>query len=86
MKDVLLIPDIEVIVGSSGNDVAVFCFYQREDIHQGYEVVSAVTSKDTVAVVRQVLQDAITALNTADWHNVDELREDAVEEVEDPPF
>jgi len=86
MTNEVRIPDVEVIVGASGNDVAVFCFYGRDDIHQGYDVVCAVCDPDARAVVRAVLQDAITALNIADWFTLDELHSDASEETADPPF
>ena len=80
------IPDVEIIVGAAGNDIGVFCFYLREDIHQGYDVVCAITHQDARAVVRQILQDAITAINSADWHTLDELHQDTDEAVDDPPF
>lgn len=82
----LRIPDIEIIVGCAGDDVAVFGFYLREDVHQGYDVVCALSGKDARAIVRQVLQDAIQALNTADWVTVDELDQDEAAQTEDPPF
>lgn len=85
-EDEMRIPDIEVVVGASGNDAAVFAFYRREDIHQGYEVVSVVTGRSAVAVIRKILQDCVTSLNDADWVNVDKLLEDEATEVEDPPF
>lgn len=80
------IPDVEVIVGAAGDDVAVFAFYKREDIHQGYDVVSAVADASARAAVRQILQDAIKILNDADWHTLDELHQDASEETDEPPF
>lgn len=86
MEDEVRIPDIEIIVGAAGNDIAVFCFYRREDIHQGYDVVAGVADPDARAVIRAVLQDAITALNLADWFTVDVLREDSVPPQNDPPF
>jgi len=86
MENDLRIPDIEIIVGAAGNDVAVFCFYQRDDIHQGYEGVCALTGQDARPVIRQILQDAITLLDTKDWFNLDELHSGTSEEVADPPF
>jgi len=86
MSDEVRIPDIEVIVGCAGDDVAVFGFYLRSDVHQGYEVVSAVSGKAARPVIGQILQDAITALNTATWFTMDELHEDAAEEEDQPPF
>jgi hypothetical protein len=86
MKDEIRIPDIEIIVGAAGNDIAVVCFFARNDIHQGYEVVSAVSSSGEVPAIRQILQDAITALNTADWHSLDELYQEPVEGDGEPPF
>jgi len=85
-EDDLRIPDIEIIVGCAGDDIAVFGFYLREDVHHGYDVVCAVASKDARAIIRQVLQDAIQALNTADWVTVDELDSDEAAETEDPLF
>lgn len=80
------IPDVEIIVGAAGNDVAVFCFYSREDIHQGYDIACAIADQDARAVIRQILQDAIQAVNTADWHTLDELHPDTSEETAEPPF
>jgi len=80
------IPDIEVIIGCAGDDIAVFAFYLRPDIHEGYEVICGVAGKAAREVVRQVLQDAITALNTADWFTLDELHTDTAEKEDEPPF
>jgi len=80
------IPDIEIIVGAAGNDVAVFCFYKRTDIHQGYEVISAVADKNSLPVVRALLRDTLTALDTSDWSTLDELHTDTAEETTEPPF
>lgn len=80
------IPSIEIIVGAAGNDIAVFCFYQREDIHQGYDIVTGITSKDALSAVRALLQDAITSLNESNWFTVDELHQDTASETEEPPF
>lgn len=82
----LRIPDIEVIVGAAGNDVAVFCFYRRDDIHQGYDIACAVPNQNALPVVRQILQDCITALNTTTWVTMDVLREDTTPEEGKPPF
>jgi len=86
MQGDIRIPDIEIIVGAAGNDICVLCFYKREDIHHGYEVVAAICGKNEVAIVRKVLQDAITSLDTADWHTLDELHQDASSGEEAPPF
>jgi len=86
MENEVRIPNIEVIIGAAGNDVAVICFYQREDIYDGYDVVAAVGSQNEIAAVVQILQDAITALNTKDWFDVDELRAEFDPDVEEPPF
>jgi len=86
MADEMRIPDIEIVVGASGNDVAVFAFYRREDLHQGYEVVSLVTGKGSLAAVRTCLQDCITAINTADWHDVDVVLTDEDIRVDEAPF
>jgi len=86
MNNEIRIPNIEVIVGAAGNDVAVICFYQREDIHDGYDVVAAVGSQNEINAVVQILQDAITALHTKDWYDVDELRSQLDPDVEEPPF
>jgi len=86
MTDEVRIPDIEIIVGCAGNDIAVFGFYLREDVHQGYEVVSAVSDQDARPVIRQILQDALTALNNSNWYTLDELHQATAEETEDPPF
>jgi hypothetical protein len=84
--DEVRIPDIEIIVGCAGDDVAVFAFYLRQDIHQGYDVVCAVADQDARSVIRQVLQDAVTALNNADWHTLDGLHQATASETEEPPF
>lgn len=86
MEHEVRIPDIEIIVGASGNDVAVFAFYRREDIHQGYEVVCCLAGKASSAVVGQVLQDAITTLSTTDWYTLEQLHSVDDEEVDEPPF
>lgn len=80
------IPDIEIIVGAAGDDVAVFCFYKREDIHQGYDIACALTHEDARPVVRQILQDAVTAINTADWVTMDVLREEPISGEGEAPF
>lgn len=79
-------PDVEVIVGAAGSDVAVFCFYKRDDIHHGYEVVCAVAGASARPVIRQVLQDCLTALNTENWNSLDELDQGASEEEGGKPF
>lgn len=86
MGNEIRIPDVEIIVGASGSDIAVWCFYKREDIHQGYEVVCAITDQDARPALRQILQDAIETLNTHDWFTLDSLREGTSEDVADPPF
>lgn len=86
MNNEIRIPNIEVIIGAAGNDVAVICFYQREDIHDGYDVVAAVGSTNEINAVVQILQDAITALHSKDWYDVDELRAQFDQDVEEPPF
>lgn len=84
--DEVRIPDIEIIVGASGNDIAVFCFYAREDIHQGYDVVAGISGKDALPAVRTVLRDALTALDQSDWFTVDELHSLTVSGEDTLPF
>lgn len=86
MIDEIRIPDIEIIVGAAGDDVACFAFYLREDVHQGYDIVCALADTDARAVIRQILQDAITAINNADWITLDGLHSDAVSETGEAPF
>lgn len=86
MNDEVRIPDIEIIVGAAGDDVACFCFYAREDIHQGYDVTCAIADETARGVIRQILQDAITAINNADWYSLDELHQTTVLKTEEPPF
>lgn len=86
MSDEVRIPDVEIIVGAAGSDIALFCFYGREDIHQGYDVVCAIGSKNERPAIRQILQDALKALDTADWYDVDELHEDTAHQEDEPPF
>lgn len=86
MFDEIRIPDIEVIVGAAGNDLAVFAFFRRDDIYQGYEILSVIAGKASIAAVRTCLQDAITSLNSADWHTVDSLFEDEDSAANGPPF
>jgi len=86
MNGDLRIPDIEILIGAAGYDVASFSFYRRDDIHQGYDVVCAMPGRDAAAPIRKILQDAIKAINTADWHDVDVLREDVVSGEDEPPF
>lgn len=73
MDNEVRIPDAEIIVGASGNDIAVVCFYGRDDIHAGYDVVCAIGSTSEVKAVVTLLQDAITSLNNSSWFSVDEL-------------
>jgi len=80
------IPDIEIIVGCAGDDLAVFAFYRREDIHQGYEIVSAVAGKVACPVIKQILKDAITALDAKDWYTLEQLHQVDDEEVDGEPF
>jgi len=84
--DEVRIPDIEIIIGASGNDIAVFCFYSREDIHQGYDVVSGISGKDALPAIRAVLRDALTALDQSDWFTVDELHSLTVSGEDTLPF
>lgn len=86
MDNEIRIPNVEIIVGAAGNDVAVVCFYERKDIHDGYDVVAAVGSQNEIAAIIQILQDAITALRSKDWYDVDELRARFDPDVEEPPF
>jgi len=80
------VPDLEVIVGASGNDVAVFAFYKREDIHQGYDVVCGIGGSSERPALKQILQDCIKTLDTKDWVAVDELDTDGNEKKDEPPF
>lgn len=86
MSNEVRIPDIEVIVGASGDDLAVFCFYRRDDIHQGYDMACALSNALPRAVLRQILFDAIQALDRADWYAMDELDALAPAEGDEPPF
>jgi len=86
MNNEVRIPDIEIIVGCAGDDIAVFGFYLRKDVHQGYDVVCAVTDQDARPVIRQILQDAIAAINNADWHTLDELHTSTVSGTDEAPF
>jgi len=86
MPDEVRIPDIEVIVGSSGDDIAVFAFYRREDLHQGYEIVCCLAGKASRGVVRTILQDAITTLDVEDWVTLEQLHSLDDEEVGREPF
>jgi len=86
MPNEVRIPDVEILIGAAGSDVALFCFYGRADIHQGYDVVAAIGSKNERPAVRQVLLDALKALDTADWYTVDELHEGTATQTDEPPF
>jgi len=86
MSDEVRIPDVEILIGAAGSDVAIFCFYGREDIHQGYEVVCAIGGKVERPAIRQILQDALKALDTADWYTVDELHSELNQATNEPPF
>jgi hypothetical protein len=86
MLNEVRIPDIEIIVGCAGDDIACFAFYLLPDVHQGYDIVCAVSDPDARAVIRQILQDAITALNNADWLTLDGLHQGTVSGEESPPF
>lgn len=86
MSNDIRIPDVEIIIGAAGSDIALFCFYAREDIHQGYDVVCALGSKNERAPIKQILQDAIKTLDTTDWHTLDELHEGSAVKTDEPPF
>lgn len=86
MSEDVRIPDIEVVVGGADFDVACFCFYGREDIHQGYDIAAAVSDKDARAVVRQILQDCLTALNNATWVPRDVVNQTSASLGGEPPF
>jgi len=86
MEDEVRIPDVEVIVGASSHDVAVFSFYKRGDIHQGYDVVAGVSGQVSRSAVSTILQDCIKTLSSPSWLAVDDLRALADEETKDTPF
>jgi len=86
VNDEVRIPDIEIIIGAAGDDIALFCFYKRGDIHQGYDIVSGIPSQNALPVIRQILRDALTALDASDWISMDELREETVSKTDEPPF
>jgi len=78
------IPDVEVIIGAADYDVAHICFYGKDGIHQGYDVIAHINRACSRAVIRKLLQDAITAISTEEWYDVDELRVDPDKTA--PPF
>jgi len=82
----LRIPDLEVIIGAAGNDSEVFDFYKRDDIHQGYEIVSIIGGKVSVVAMRACLQDCLASLNNADWHSMAELDESEDQDETGAPF
>lgn len=86
MENVVRLPDVEILIGAASFEVAAICFYAREDVHQGYDVAIAVTSKNEVSVIRSVLQDALTALSSVDWKSLDELGAITSEASGEPPF
>jgi len=86
MPDEIRIPDLEIIVGCSGDDLAVFAFYRREDIHQGYEVVCCIAGTSARAVIEQSLKDAITTLYTESWVTLEQLHSFDDETVDGEPF
>lgn len=86
MENEVRIPDIEVIINAAAWEVAIISFYARKDIHQGFEVLAGVTSRNEIASIRAILQSAIEALSTDDWVTVDELRATAGEGSGEAPF
>jgi len=86
VDDEIRIPDIEVIVGSAGDDIAIFAFYRRIDIHQGYEVVCVLAGKASRDVVGKVLSDCKETLHTQDWVTLEQLHSVDDEEVDSQPF
>ena len=86
MENEVRIPDIEIVVGCASDQVAVFAFYMRADVHQGYDILCGIADQDARSVIRQILWDAIKALDNADWFDVDGLRTALDQEMEEPPF
>jgi len=86
MNEGIRIPDVEVLIGAADYDVAHICFYSKDGIHQGYSVISHINRTCSRAVIRKILQDAIAAISTEDWYDVDELLVDPDIKTEDPPF
>jgi len=82
VRNEIRIPDVQVVVGAAGNDCAVFSFYVRPDIHQGYEVICGVGAASNRSSIRQILQDCLETLRSEDWSSVDDLypKFDATEE------
>lgn len=86
MHERVRIPDVEVIIGSADYDVAHICFYSKDGIHQGYDVVCHINRACSRAAISTLLQDALKAIRTEDWYDVDELRVDPDVGVAKPPF
>lgn len=86
MENEVRIPDVEILITASAFDVAFVAFYANEDIHEGYDVVCGVNSKNEVEHYVALLQDAITALRSVDWVSLDQLGASAVQNSADEPF
>jgi len=84
--DEIRIPDIEVVVGCASDQVATFAFYLLADVHQGYDVVCALADQDAKSVIRQILQDALKALDNANWFTLDDLHTQTDEGDGEVPF
>lgn len=69
MDESLRIPDAEIFIGGAGFELARVGFYQRGDVHQGYDVVIVIADKNSVSVIRQILQDCITTLAQGHYFN-----------------
>lgn len=86
MHDQVQLPDVEVIVHAAGFDVAVFAFFRREDMFQGFDVVAGITQHTEVGAVRVALQECIKALSTHSWHTIHDICLSADQEGDGAPF
>lgn len=69
----LRIPDVSVLISAAGNDVGLICFYAGDHPSDPVEVVTGISSKDALPVLRSILADALKGLADTDWVSVDGL-------------
>lgn len=86
MYDEIQLPDVEIIVRAASFDVAVIAFFRREDMFEGYDVVSGISSTKDVGAICTALQDAIKSLSSHSWKSVHDVYLDADETGDGVPF
>lgn len=85
-KDLVRLPDIEIIVQAASFQVFTVAFYAGKMPADGFEVVSAIYDMDDKVHLVEVLQTAINQLRLDRWVTMDELDTRSLEDKNSPPF